>query len=177
MTSDLRISELSRKSHVATKMLLRNAQENTAVQGTNILSKTVRKMGVHRVQVTSALFGFMQCLADACLTLEEVGYSLSFTLKSYTGACPIPVLLPVCLLEAGWWVGWPFGLTTSTVCLSCAPDSLSWRVSSVFAMEVGSKAPERLQQVGDEDLSRPQTVQGHSAGLIAPKASTHKSLL
>lgn len=101
-------------------MLLRNAQEKTAVQGTKILSKTVRKMGVHRVQVTSALFGFMQCLADACLTLEEAGYSLSFTLKSYTGACPIPLLLPVCLLEAGWWVGWPFGLTQYSLFILCS---------------------------------------------------------
>lgn len=45
-------------------------------------------------------------------------------------------------------------------------------------MEVESKAPERLQQVGDEELlSQPQTVQGHSAGLIVPKVCTRKSLL
>lgn len=30
------------------------------------------------MQVTSVLFGFMLCLADACLALEEDGCSLSF---------------------------------------------------------------------------------------------------
>jgi len=48
VTSDLRVLELPGKSYVATNMLLRDAQERTAVQDpTQIPSKTVRKTGTH----------------------------------------------------------------------------------------------------------------------------------
>lgn len=50
------------------------------------------------MQLTSVLFGFMLCLADASLALGEDGCSLYFLYIKVHNSVLWPVLFPVCFL-------------------------------------------------------------------------------
>lgn len=53
------------------------------------------------MQVTSVLFGFMLCLADACLALED-GCRLSFFhIKVHNSACAVSSAAPSLPVRAG----------------------------------------------------------------------------